>query len=121
MAALIKPGEAPRPAPPLRPIRLEPEPSTAGRRAADAPSEDTKRYWVQVGAFKTLDAAQRLVDELVEQGSAPASSVVVAPASPDVPWARVRVGPFPDRWAAASKVREMQALGHSPFVAGPRD
>jgi len=121
LVAVIKPSEPPRPATPVRPVRLEPEASTGGRRAADAPSADTTRYWVQVGAFKTLDAAQRLVDELVEQGSAPASSVVVEPASPDVPWARVRVGPFPDRWSAASKVREMQALGHSPFVAAPRN
>jgi phospholipid transport system substrate-binding protein len=121
LVALVTPSELPRPATPLRAVRQEPEPSTPGRRAADTPSADIKRYWVQVGAFKTVDIAQRLVDELVEQGAAPASSVVVEPASPAVPWARVRVGPFLDRWAAASKVREMQALGHSPFVAGPRD
>ena len=45
---------------------------------------------------------------------------VVEPASADAPLVRVRVGPFSDRWAAASKVREIEAGGNKPFVAAPQ-
>jgi cell division septation protein DedD len=35
----------------------------------------------------------------------------------DVLLTRVRVGPFADRWAAAAKLREMEARGYKPFIA----
>jgi len=75
-------------------------------------------YWVQVGAFKDPEAAQRLASLLQDQGAAASdrSTVVVEPASPDRPLARVRVGPFSDRSEAVSKLREIQSRGYTPFI-----
>jgi phospholipid transport system substrate-binding protein len=117
-------GEETAPAPRQTRGRTQPLPATTAptRAAAGASSSAAKSYWVQVGAFKSLEAARRLASLLLDE-EAPSRpspfSVVVEPASADAPLARVRVGPFPDRWAAAAKVREIQARGHQPFVAAP--
>jgi cell division septation protein DedD len=35
--------------------------------------------------------------------------------------ARVRLGPFADRTAAAASARELEARGYKPFIAEERD
>ena len=89
--------------------------------AAGAAAASTGRpYWVQVGAFRDLDAARRLATLLTEPGEAQptgASPVVILPDASGIPLARVRIGPFFDRAAAAAKLREMEGLGHRPFLA----
>jgi phospholipid transport system substrate-binding protein len=107
-AALIAPG---------RDARTQPHP--AGPAVRSAPASNGKSYWVQVGAFKSPEAARRLAALLV----APEPSGSSRPAAVTESWAvdilltRVRVGPFADRSEAAAKLREMEARGYKPFIA----
>lgn len=118
------------------------EPSRTRSQPADAPSPPSlmaakavpaaggrpagnRTYWVQVGAFKSVETAWRLAAALVEQEpqSATPSGVAVEPVTSqavDAPVARVRIGPFADRRAAAAKLREVEARGHQPFIADER-
>jgi cell division septation protein DedD len=81
-------------------------------------------YWVQVAAFKSRQAATRLV-ALLRGEKAPTSDrwskpwAVVMEPGPDL--ARVRVGPFADRTEAASSLRKLEARGFKPFIAEERD
>ncbi len=90
-------------------------------RAAGARQATGRLYWVQVGAFKSLETAWHLAASLLveEPRSASPSGVAVEPGTPGngaASLARVRVGPFSDRRAAASKLREIQVRGHQPFI-----
>jgi phospholipid transport system substrate-binding protein len=67
-------------------------------------------YWVQVGAFQSLD-------RLVDTASALRDQSVTLVTEPDHPLTRVMVGPFTDRATAASKVRELRARGYQAFIA----
>lgn len=97
----------------LPPVVATPQPPT--------PASNATAYWVQVGAFKSLDAARRLASVLrVEEPSDP-SAVIVDSSAIGKTLARVRVGPFASRWDAAAKVRAMQGRGHKPFIAVERD
>ena len=91
------------------------EPAAARR----APALNGSSYWVQVGAFKSPEAAKRLAALLAEPepGGSGQSPVVMESRVADVLLTRVRVGPFADRWAAAAKLREMEARGYKPFIA----
>jgi cell division septation protein DedD len=120
------------PAPAVR----EPEPRAAAAReaapaavpraepSAGAEAARSRRgYWVQVGAFRTIEAARRLAATLRGQEGARGgrSDVLVAAGSPQAPLARVRVGPFPHREEAASKMRALQARGYKAFIASAED
>jgi len=91
------------------------EPASKSRAAA-------AYYWVQVGAFKTVDAAVLLADRLRRQGVTALHSSLSSAAgqSPDM-LARVRVGPFPNRSEALATLRELMARGYAPFIAEGRD
>jgi cell division septation protein DedD len=84
----------------------------------------TRSYWLEVGAFTNREAARRLASLLREQ-EPPASAdrwvVVVKRDSAGTPLARVRLGPFPDRAAAAPRLREFQAKGYGASIAEERD
>ena len=82
----------------------------------------TGHFWVQVGAFKSTEAAARVAEELRTQGM-PASSgpLTSVPGQQTGQLARVRVGPFPTRAAATSKLRELVARGYAPFISKDRD
>ncbi len=69
-------------------------------------------YWVQVAAFKTAAAAERLAERL------DAGTIVSAS---DGRLLLVRVGPFVEEGQAVSKREELEALGHRPFVADAGD
>jgi cell division septation protein DedD len=75
---------------------------------------------VQVGAFRSPEAARRFAALLAEEEPA-SSRFVVESWAADVLLTRVRVGPFPDRWEAAAAAREMEARGHKPFIAAERE
>lgn len=98
----------------------DPARSVIPRKPTRLLASTTRPYWVQVGAFRDLDAARRLATMLTEQGEAQptgASPVVIPADGSRVPLARVRIGPFFDRAAAAAKLHEMEGRGHRPFLA----
>ena len=94
---------------------MKAEPATKSRTASPS-------YWVQVGAFKTVDAAVQLAERLRRQGvtalHGPLTSTAAHPADM---LARVRVGPFPNRTEALATLRELMARGYAPFIAEGRD
>lgn len=72
----------------------------------------TGSYWIQVGAFKSADAAGRLLERLGE-------AMIVSSAGGHL--LLVRVGPFAGHAQALSRLRELQAIGYHPFIAEARD
>jgi cell division septation protein DedD len=65
---------------------------------------------VQVGAFRTDEAAIKVVNAL-------GGEQVALLQMPDAPLLRVLVGPFANRQTATSKLREIRARGLDGFVA----
>jgi phospholipid transport system substrate-binding protein len=100
---------------PTKPDAVKAEPATKSQTASPS-------YWVQVGAFKTVDAAVQLAERLRRQGvtalHGPLTSTAAHPADR---LARVRVGPFPNRTEALATLRELMARGYAPFIAEGRD
>ena len=75
-------------------------------------------YWVQVGAFKTVDAATRVAAELRRAGlTAWNGAFTTQPGQPEPGLVRVRVGPFASRADAQSKLHELMTRGYTPFIA----
>lgn len=117
--------EAGSAAPPA--ARWEPpgEPAVAtARPPGPGAAASALAYWVQVAAFRNLEAAMRLAS-LLRAEKTPVSNqwaVVMAPGTAGgATLARVRVGPFSDRAQAASRLRDLEALGYKPFIAMERD
>src|SRR5260370_19163309 len=79
---------------------------------AGASAPPRRQFWVQAGAFRSADAATRLVPR-------PRRHPVRVPISTDrlAPLARVLVGPFVERSAAVSAVRALEASGIAAFIA----
>jgi cell division septation protein DedD len=100
-----------------------PEPAFPKQAAPGGTSwASATRYWIQVGAFKTLGAAVRLAERLRRQGMAVSNDPLTsAPGHPAGALARVRVGPFATHSDAQSKLRELTARGYAPFIARARD
>jgi phospholipid transport system substrate-binding protein len=75
-----------------------------------------REFWVQVGAFRTADAATRLVQRLRRH------AVMIATGGDRLaPVLRVLVGPFAERTAAAAAARSLQASGIAAFVPDPAE
>ena len=108
-AQSLPPSASPPPAPP--------RPATP---SAGAP--DTTGYWLQVGAFKNVDAAARVAAELRRLGL-PASHgpLTSVPGHQGGAVTRVRVGPFATLGDAQAKLRELVARGYAPFISRGRD
>lgn len=130
--ASAEPSSSPSPPRPVRlasarpPASAEPSsPPPAARQArparARAPAD--RSYWVQVGAFASPEAVERLLTRLREWRLPVQTEVVVTTAAgrTGVPLSRVRVGPFADRGEAERTQRELRARGFSPFIAAQRD
>ena len=119
-AAMSPPAEPP-------PIVPAPSPVKASLPAASRPPSTPSvvaatSYWVQVGAFKTADAAARVVTELKRAGHAVWNGVLTTrPGEPEPALVRVRVGPFPSRADAQLKVHELATKGYTPFIAEARN
>ena len=104
-AAIVTPAEPAAPEPPAPVVMPAPAASTMIPSAR-------RRFWIQVGAFRDTDAASRLVERLRRH------SVTVATGGPrSTPLARVLVGPFTNRSAAAAMLRELTAGGYRAFIA----
>lgn len=100
--------------PPVTQAQWTPAPSPPPA-ASPAPlsAATNNAYWVQIGAFRNLEAARGLTQKL-------ASLPVALSTTAESLW-RVRVGPFGDPAAARSVLRQLERQGFRPFVAGSRD
>jgi phospholipid transport system substrate-binding protein len=123
--AAAPPSSAP-PSPSIAP----PPPSTVATSPAQAPqaptpgvtegvagaARTTKAYWLQIGTFSSLEAAQRLAARI------PRSQVVPGPTNATgVPLLRVRSGPFQDAADAISELLDLQKRGYNPFMVAERN
>ena len=136
VAAAPLTDEAPRvdgepPAASLPPADADPEkrsvPAIAESEAA-MPSPEAKlagilkAYWIQVGAFRTPEAAGELAARLLEQDLPVAiDSVARTWSHRELVLSRVRVGPFADRAELVPKLQLLQKGGYRPFVAREPD
>ena len=101
------------------PARLVPPAPPATPRALRA-----KAYWVQVGAFTSLEAAKRLALSLREQAPALPPNrwvIFIEPTDTGAELAKVRVGPFGARVDATPTLRDVQSRGYQPFIAEEHD
>ena len=94
--------------------------STSTPTAASAESsEATRDQWgVQLGSFSNRENADRMVNDLVEQGF-PAHVSVTGSGGRSM--YRVRVGPRPSRASAAQLARALAAAGHGGMVMALAD
>jgi len=98
------------------------ESRTAARAEPLGESQLAGPYWVQVGAFQSVDAAGHLADRFRQEGATISQLWLSNASSHRVGyWARVRLGPFASRSDALSKVKELTARGQTSFIAGARD
>jgi len=110
-APLARPASAPL----VQPAALAPtHPLTAVSRPAATTTAPRvpRQFWVQVGAFRTADAATRLVERLRRH-----AVTIVTGGDRLAPVMRVLVGPFGERTAAAAAARTLQAGGIAAFIA----
>jgi ABC-type transporter MlaC component len=82
------------------------------RLLAVGPPVPRRQFWVQAGAFRSADAATRLVQRLRRH-----AVTIAISADRLAPLARVLVGPFVERSAAVSTVRALEAGGIAAFIA----
>jgi len=73
-------------------------------------------FWVQVGAFRTVDAAIHVVQRLRQY-----AVTIAVGGDRRAPLTRVLVGPFTEHAAAASTMRTLRASGIAAFIAGSPD
>jgi len=107
----------------VRPQAGPPAPTVAAPGASASPAQPAetpsrvgaRRFWIQVGAFKSPEAATRLATRL---GARPIA-VTAGPTSRAL--LRVLVGPFPARAEAAVALHDLKALGFRAFIAEERD
>ena len=105
-----QPVTAPAPSPVPAPAAASPSPRANMVAAAS--------YWVQVGAFKTADAAARVAEQLRRAGiTAFNGPLTPLPGQSETALARVRVGPFANRADAQLKLHELAGRGYTPFIA----
>lgn len=114
------------PAPPAEPAvipvastpALEPTALTEVTMPPLPASESAAIYWVQVGAFRSVETATQVAEALLKQQLAVAlDSADIAVAGGPVRVVRVRVGPFADRAAAGTALRDLSRKGYAPFLA----
>gem|GEM_PF-1199834 len=111
-------GVAPRPIPgaaatasPAGTLARAAHPAAAAPPGPATPAKPSPSFWVQVGAFRTAEAASRLALRLGDQ------PITLDVSAAREPLLRVLVGPFRDRARAATAVRALQARGFRPFIA----
>jgi DedD protein len=93
--------------------------TSAPTAASAAASEATSDQWgVQLGSFSNRENANRMVNDLVDQGF-PAHVSVTSSGGRSM--YRVRVGPRPSRDSAAELARTLAAAGHGGMVMALAD
>lgn len=86
--------------------------------AAAVPRPQAVVFWVQVGSFRRIEAARRLIARLRGERFPVAGEPEPAEVSEaGQTLTRVRVGPFATRAEAAASVHELQKRGFRPFIA----
>jgi cell division septation protein DedD len=105
---------------------VQPERPAPVAKAAGAPPASTAtslvpaaKYWVQLGAFKTLEAARLLASTLHPQTAIISSGP--GPGAGATALNRVRIGPFAELAQAAAKLRELDHRGYPGFIALTQD
>ena len=79
-------------------------------------------YWVQLGSFRSMDAAADLAERFRHDGATVSNSRLPNAASDSVDgWARVRVGPFANRSDALAMLQELRARGQAALIAEAGD
>ena len=103
------------------PGRQAPEnaPGTTAVASAATSLMPAAKYWVQLGAFKTLEGAQILVSSLRPQTAI--ISTGPGPGAGSASLNRVRIGPFADHAQAQAKLRELDDRGYPGFIALTQD
>jgi phospholipid transport system substrate-binding protein len=104
-------------------VSLEAErPVPAAKPEPAGESQAAGSYWVQLGAFQSVDAAGHLADRYRRDGATISQFWLTNASGNRVgALARVRLGPFASRSDALSKVKELTARGQTSFIAGARD
>jgi ABC-type transporter MlaC component len=97
---------------PARPAVVIPATPPRPHVVVDRAAPGGGQFWVQAGAFRSAEAASRLVERLRRH-----AVTLALDGSGSAPLARVLVGPFVERAAAAATVRELRAGGIAAFVA----
>jgi len=95
------------------------ERSTVRKQVGPATQSQPARtsYWVQVGAFQTVEAAVQLAKRFRHDGVSISKSWLTNAAGKRVGvWARVRLGPFAHRSEAVSKLHDLRARGATAFI-----
>jgi phospholipid transport system substrate-binding protein len=75
-----------------------------------------RELWVQVGVFRTVDAAARMMQQLRRY-----AVTLTFGGQREAPRARLLVGPFADRAAAVSTMRALHASGLAAFITDTSD
>ncbi len=99
------------------PVRVEE--STVRKQVGPARQSQPARpsYWVQVGAFHTVEAAIQRAKRFRHDGASISKSWLTNAAGKRVGvWARVRLGPFAHRSEAVSKLHDLRARGATAFI-----
>src|SRR5262245_16786891 len=102
------------------PVAVAPPPPAVARNEPPARASmlAITSYWVQVGAFKTAEAAARVTAELRRAGhTAWNGALTTLSGSSEPALVRVRVGPFTSRADAQAKLHELVTRGYTPFIA----
>jgi phospholipid transport system substrate-binding protein len=106
------PPPAAAPAPRVVAVAAPAAPANGPAAARGAP---VPAYWVQVGAFRSLEAARRLA------GLLGARNVMLTPRGPGAQGlVHVRVGPFAERREAVAELHALRSRGYQPFVVERR-
>jgi phospholipid transport system substrate-binding protein len=108
------------------PIVSPPPPPAPAPVAVQPPARSSvvaaTTYWVQVGAFKTVNAATRMAAELRRAGLTVWNGAFTPrPGQGEPELVRVRVGPYASRADAQSKLHELATRGYTPFIAEARN
>jgi phospholipid transport system substrate-binding protein len=99
------------------PVRVEESTVRKQGRPARQSQLAGTSYWVQVGAFQTMEAATQLAKRFRLDGVTLSKSWLTNAAGKRVGlWVRVRVGPFANRSEAASKLYDLRARGATAFI-----
>jgi phospholipid transport system substrate-binding protein len=102
------------------PVIVAPPPPAVARNEPPARASmlAITSYWVQVGAFKTAEAAARVTAELRRAGHTAWNGALTSLSGSSEPaLVRVRVGPFTSRADAQAKLHELVTRGYTPFIA----
>jgi len=105
----------PDPAPGTPPPAVNESAPAAGKKPAPATAKRSE-YFVQVGAYRTLGAAQNVVKQVKSANSGYSVSTVTMPESAPPPRFKVMVGPYASADDAKAVIARLKKQGFQPFL-----